>query len=55
MYVNIVRLLKYKGLHSKKYYLLFINDRIRFRWIYYILNRDFIAPTLRHFIYIIKT
>ena len=55
VHIDIVGLLKHEGLHSKKYWVLFTNDQIRFRWIYCILNRGSTAFILKQFVRIIKT
>ena len=55
VHINIVRPLKHKGFHGKKYWVLFTNNQTRFRWIYYISNRGSAASTLKQFVRIIKT
>jgi len=51
----MIRPLKHKGLNNKKYWVLFTDDQISFKWIYYILNRDSAAFILKQFVHIIKT
>ena len=47
--------LKHEGLHGKKYWVLFTDNRTRFRWIYCISNRGSAASTLKQFVRMIKT
>ena len=55
VHVDVVGPLKHEGLHGEKYWVLFTDDRTRFRWIYCISNRGSAASTLKQFVRMIKT